>query len=109
MKAQGWTSNNFDAREAELKANLAEKMGVSEGQVELSLTPFQRRILTEMRSLQIYVKISAKEEEMEAIKSRTSDLEALSREVSNELGVNFTRTLASHPIFITTSFQQKHD
>jgi len=90
MKAQGWTSNNFDAREAELKANLAEKMGVSEGQVELSLTPFQRRILTEMRSLQIYVKISAKEEEMEAIKSRTSDLEALSREVSNELGVNFT-------------------
>merc|ERR1712027_37734 len=71
-------------------SDLAEKMGVSEGQVELSLTPFQRRILTEMRSLQIYVKISAKEEEMEAIKSRTSDLEALSREVSNELGVNFT-------------------
>merc|ERR1712117_652777 len=90
MKAQGWTSNNFDARETELKAYLAEKMGVSEGQVELSLVPFQRRILTEMRSLQIYVKISAKEEEMEAIKSRTSDLEALSREVSNELGVNFT-------------------
>jgi len=90
MKARGWTSNNFNARETELKASLAEKMGVSEGQVELSLTPFQRRILTETRSLQIYVKVSAKEEEMEAINSRTSDLEALSREVSNELGVKFT-------------------
>merc|ERR1711879_633981 len=90
MNAQGWTSNNFNSRQTELKATLAEKMGVSKGRVELSLTPFQRRILTETRSLQIYVKISAKEEEMEAINSRTSDLKALSREVSNELGVNFT-------------------
>jgi len=90
MKAQGWTSNDFNARQTELKENLAEKMGVSKGQVELSLTPFQRRILTETRSLQIFAKISAKEEEMEAINSRTIDLEEFSREVSNELGVNFT-------------------
>merc|ERR1712027_264913 len=91
MKAQGWTSNNFDARETELKANLAEKMGVSEGQVELSLTPFRRRILTEMRSLQIYVKISAKEEEIEVTEFK-DDLATNAEPTSTESTTNFTAT-----------------
>lgn len=90
MTAQGWTSTDFDAHKAELAASLASKLGITDGQVELSLTPFQRRRLMQTESLNIYAKIQAKEEEMEAINSRTSDLEALSRDVSNEIeGVSF--------------------
>merc|ERR1719361_917630 len=90
-KAQGMSSAQFYAQQQDLAASLASSLGVNAGQVELSLTPFQRRALNSDNGLNIFAKIRARESEMETINEKTSDLDALSRELSaeNDEGVTF--------------------
>merc|ERR1711953_640279 len=89
IKAQGMTSAGFYAQKQDLATSLASSLGVSAGQVELSLTPFQRRALSG-EGLDIYARIEAMESDMELINEKTSDVDALARELSDSLeGMTF--------------------
>merc|ERR1719242_1774868 len=89
MRAQGMTPAQFYAQEQDLTASLASSLGVSAGQIELSLTPFQRRALND-GGIDIYARIQAAESEMVLINEKTSDLTSLANELSeNNEGVTF--------------------
>merc|ERR1719336_2787759 len=89
IKAQGMTSAGFYAQKQDLATSLASSLGVSAGQVELSLTPFQRRALSGA-GLDIYARIEAMESDMQHISEKTSDLENLAQELSDSMeGMTF--------------------
>merc|ERR1739838_287985 len=89
LKAQGMTSAGFYAQKRNLAASLASSLGVSAGQVELSLTPFQRRALSG-EGLDIYARIEAMESDMQLISEKTSDLDTLAQELSDSMeGMTF--------------------
>merc|ERR1712062_767541 len=73
----------------DLATSLASSLGVSAGQVELSLTPFQRRALSE-EGLDIYARVEAMESDMQLISEKTSDLDNLAQELSDSMeGMTF--------------------
>merc|ERR1712223_914783 len=73
----------------DLATSLASSLGVSAGQVELSLTPFQRRALSE-EGLDIYARVEAMESDMKLISEKTSDLDNLAQELSDSMeGMTF--------------------
>jgi len=89
IKAQGMTSAGFYAQKQDLATSLASSLGVSAGQVELSLTPFQRRALSG-EGLDIYARIEAMESDMQLISEKTSDLDTLAQELSDSMeGMTF--------------------
>merc|ERR1712062_400748 len=89
IKAQGMTSAGFYAQKQDLATSLARSLGVSAGQVELSLTPFQRRALSE-EGLDIYARVEAMESEMKLISEKMSDLDNLAQELSDSMeGMTF--------------------
>merc|ERR1712062_780753 len=89
IKAQGMTSAGFYAQKQDLASSLASSLGVSAGQVELSLTPFQRRALSE-EGLDIYARVEAMESDMQLISEKTSDLDNLAQELSDSMeGMTF--------------------
>jgi hypothetical protein len=93
MKAHGWTEADFNAKKDDVRASLAGSLGVTAGQVELSLTPFTRRALVEVENdtgLDIFARVKAREADMEAITAKTNDLRALSERLSEDIeGANF--------------------
>jgi len=85
ITAQGMTSAGFYAQKQDLAASLAGSLGVSAGQVELSLTPFQRRALNDA-GLDIFARIEAMESDMNVITEKVRDLDALAQELSDNMG-----------------------
>jgi len=94
LKAEGMNAAQFAAQKGDIAASLASSLDVPAGRIELSLTPFQRRALsTNDEGLDIYVRVRALEAEMEAINEKTSDPDALAREIStHEVTFEVTET-----------------
>jgi len=94
--------------EGDIKATLANELGVNPGQIQLSLTPFRRR-LESTDSVTIYTKVNAMEEDLAKINEVKSDSSLLTQalaeqvvgvefEVTKEIEVQaFTATPASEP------------
>jgi len=92
--AQGWTAADFDTQRGDVTNAVARSLGVTPSQVELSLTPFGRRLLVQTEEdLNIYARIKASNEEAQAIQEKTQDLSTLSEEISSEIeGASFEVT-----------------
>jgi len=92
FQANGISAASFPSVEADMKATLASELGVNPGQIELSLTPFRRR-LSSTDSVTIYTKVNAMEEDLEKINEVKDDSSSLTQALAeNVAGVEFEVT-----------------
>lgn len=91
MRANGWTSADFNAHKDEFSRSLARNLGVKPDQVKASLIPFtHRRNLLVNAGLDIFTRISVREEDLGSITRMTNDLNVLSDKISEDIeGVQF--------------------
>jgi len=88
FQATGVDAATFPTVESDFKSTLASELGLTEGQIELSLTPFRRRLVDSDEPLTIYTQIQATEEDVETINQ--VDQSSLTTALANEIeGVQF--------------------
>merc|ERR1711972_115964 len=90
FQATGIDATSFPAVEDDFKSTLASELGLSVGQIELSLTPFRRRLVSENEPLTIYTKIQATEEDLDMINQVSDDTSSLTAALGKQIeGVEF--------------------